>query len=116
MTKALLEAGADANTHDDVGRTPLDSHKGRAESADGSNMLLKYGVDINATSDEDMTPMKNAIYHGATPQDIELFIEAGALVDRVDSQGKHLLSPRLDITTHPHASRWWPQDLALTVR
>jgi len=71
IVQLLLNCGADANTRDDAGSTPLhhslcrqksiSTHYGTVECA---HLLLKYGANIDAKDNEGKTPLQLALEHG----------------------------------------------------
>ena len=72
VVQLLLNYGADPNTRDDAGSTPLHhsscrqklSSLNRYGTADGAHLLLKYGANIDAQDNEGRTPLHLALEHG----------------------------------------------------
>lgn len=59
----LLEAGADPNTKDCKGKTPLHTAC-QTGGVDCIFLLLKYGADINALTNTGGTPLHSCFYFG----------------------------------------------------
>jgi ankyrin repeat protein len=69
----LLDSGADVNTRDDAGSTPLHHSSSREQknasfvasgTVEGSHLLLKHGADIDAKDKKGDTPLQRALSHG----------------------------------------------------
>jgi len=71
IVQLLLNHGADANTRDDAGSTPLHHSSCRQKpnsitcygTAEGAHLLLKHGANIDAKDNEGRTPLQLALEH-----------------------------------------------------
>jgi len=71
IVQLLLDHGADANTRDNAGSTPLHHSLCRRKlfsttcygTAEGAHLLLKHGANIDARDNEGMTPLQLALEH-----------------------------------------------------
>jgi uncharacterized protein len=86
----LLEKGADPNTSDNEGFTPLmyAAVKGHFEAA---NLLLGKGADVNAVEKSGGTALMLASHEGQT-EVVKLLLEKGADVNVKEKTGKTALS------------------------
>ncbi|KAL2839502.1 ankyrin repeat-containing domain protein [Aspergillus pseudoustus] len=60
MIRILRARGADPNSRDDKGRTPL-SHAAQADAQEAIEALISGGADVNAADDEGKTPLWHAL-------------------------------------------------------
>jgi hypothetical protein len=95
ITKVLLAAGANANTRDRAGETPL--HKAAEKGSTAATLaLLGAGAKVNALDEEGATPLHSAAAWGH----VELaraLLDAGAEIDALDGDREtalHLVAGR----------------------
>lgn len=123
----LISKGADINTHDQVGRTPLHI---ASESANEAllQMLIDHGADLDAQDDLYESPLIKAAKRGDAAMGLHL-IRAGAHPDVLDSmcltalawacsRGEARLVRELAPRTRPHpkpeqegSPLWWAKHL-----
>lgn len=114
ITRALLDRGADPNSTDRNGQTPLIA---AAFTADRElvRLLLAHGANVNAKDNNGLTPLMGARGRGV----VEQLVAAGADVNDADSEGrtslmhaawradpevvKALIAARADINAIDHA-------------
>ena len=85
IVQLLLDAGADIETRDDSGDTPLiiASYKGRTEVV---KLLVDAGADIEAMDDAGDTPLYTASEQGHAPT-VQLLLSKGAQVNHKSKEG-----------------------------
>ena len=70
IVQLLLNYGANANTRDDEGSTPLHHSSCRKKTGtdygtvEGARLLLRHGANIDAKDNEGKTPLQRALEHG----------------------------------------------------
>jgi ankyrin repeat protein len=81
----LLDAGADVNSQNQAGETPL--HQA-AEDYDGevAQLLIDYGADVDASDHYGLTPLHAAAVHGAY-EVVEVLVRNGAKLNCRDKRG-----------------------------
>ena len=84
--KALVENGADVNTRNDDGETPLILAT-ENENLDVMRFLIRNGSDVNARKNDGKTPLIIASMGENTDDVIMLLIESGADVNAKDNEG-----------------------------
>jgi ankyrin repeat protein len=84
--RQLMEAGADANTANDVGATAL---MWAIDDPDKTLLLLGHGADPNATSAENQTPFSIALASKAPAAVVKLLLEHGANTEVKGSRGRN---------------------------
>ena len=93
LARKVLQHGAEVNSPDDCGRTPLCSMVlGSSPRSEGSRvtisqLLLEYGADVNSRDEEDTTALHDASYL----QDLEVVwtpLDHGAYVNVEDNRGR----------------------------
>jgi len=92
--KQHLASGADVNSRDDDGETPLmraadDGHTAIVET------LLKSGADVNAIDEDGETALMMAAEEGHA-QIVKLLLDAGANANAKDEDGETALQKALD--------------------
>ena len=75
---ACLSAGADINSWDESGRTPLHYAAGHNENPALIEALLAAGADLNAWDEKGPTPLHYAAGHSEKPAMIEALVAGGA--------------------------------------
>ena len=96
LIKLLLARGAEVDSEDDMGVTPLHQAAGSGDQT-MLQPLLARGAGVNATSDNGETPLHRAAQSGH-PQAVELLLARGAEVDakyiRTGATPLHLAAAR----------------------
>ena len=92
LIRVLLEVGADANTEDGKGDTPLLNHveshfTDRFDAADVVRTLVNAGADPNVQNRIGNTPLHLAIMYGRTLSYIRVLLEVGADANTEDGKG-----------------------------
>ncbi|GAB3379516.1 ankyrin repeat domain-containing protein [Spongiibacter taiwanensis] len=90
VVKILIDAGADLNTRNADGWTPL-AMAARYRSAAHVELLLDAGADIEATNKHGMTPLYLALA-GEDPAVATLLVERGASLSATTNEGKTILA------------------------
>ena len=93
VVQKLIEYGADIDTRDGLGWTPLSWASQGHRFKDGSalRLLLERGADVNSRADDDgCTPLHRASEHGVL-QIVRLLLEHGADIGAVNRNGKTAL-------------------------
>lgn len=85
LVRNLLNKGADINTKDRRGNTPLHLAVGHGFTAI-CELLLEYGANVNAKCDDDETPLHRAALVGWT-EICKLLLDHGADVNDKDKEG-----------------------------
>jgi hypothetical protein len=82
----LLENGADVDSRDEAGMTPLHSvaFLGHIKTA---RLLIKYGADVNAINDKGETPLHLAA-DGGQLEIVKLLLDSGAEINIETKEGK----------------------------
>ena len=85
VARLLLEHGADVNTRDDEGTTPLyaAAKNGRVQVV---HVLLEQGANVGAEDNQGKTPLHGAAEYG-TVEVVRMLLEHGANVGVQDNQG-----------------------------
>ena len=88
VLKLLLKSGADVNSRDNNGRSPLHAVSGYRSEYSHSNvkLFLESGADVNARDNNDKTPLHNACKYG-TSRSVKVLLESGADVNPKDNDG-----------------------------
>ena len=87
--RALLEQGADANTHG-LYDTPALHWLVRIDELETVRLLLKAGADPNNLTGNGVSPLSLAIAEG-NPAMVELLLESGAVANALEASGETLL-------------------------
>ena len=82
-----IAKGADVNSQDDDGWTPLMAAAGYNANPAVIELLLKAGADVNAWDSMSMTALSWAAMRSSNPQVIKVLLEAGADVESADVGG-----------------------------
>ncbi|XP_076436451.1 uncharacterized protein LOC143275977 [Babylonia areolata] len=108
ITRLLVQAGADVNTHDKVsevtplmnegGNTPL-SLAARSGHSDTAELLIRHGADVNTLNDVGDTPLMYAAMNGQSDT-AELLIRLCADVNTVNDHGD---TPLLSAARNGHS-------------
>ncbi|MGF1620700.1 MAG: ankyrin repeat domain-containing protein [Rhodomicrobiaceae bacterium] len=101
MTKILLDAGADPDQRDRVGRTALHHAIKAREAASIVRVLGQAGADVNARAADigECTPLHVAVEHYVEVEDhkevalaIRILVHLGADIDATDAAGRSVLA------------------------
>ena len=99
--KGALQKGADVNTRDSNGLTPL-CLAVKAKNVEMVKLFLAYGADVNKSSNlTEMSPLTYAIQHGCIEL-VDLLLDHGAFFNYRDGEGRiplHLAIERQDLLT-----------------
>ena len=89
VARLLLEHGADINTRDNDGRTPLHvaAERTSSERVGVVRVLLEHGANVGARDNRASTPLHIAAEDGRV-EVVRMLLEHGANVDAEDDQGK----------------------------
>ncbi|UCD81642.1 MAG: ankyrin repeat domain-containing protein [Desulfobacterales bacterium] len=83
--EALLDAGADVNTTDELGETPLHIAAVRGYSQ-AASLLIAEGADINAGDVRGLTPVHAAAW-GGNNEIVTMLVDKGADISARDEEG-----------------------------
>lgn len=86
MARLLLDAGASPDTKNEFGEPVIVSASSVAGAVFVLQVLLDYGADINATTDDDVTALMTAAELGLL-ETVQLLVVSGANLNLVDSYG-----------------------------
>ena len=89
VARILLEAGADANEADAVGRTVLMAALAQGH-ADTANMLIAHKADVHAVDKAGVSTLMYAAQHGQADI-VSVLLDKGVNVDAVDAYGRTAL-------------------------
>ncbi len=91
--KHLLRAGADPNSRNSLGLSPLYQlvHWRNKDPFQGLKLMLRYGADINLRNKEGSSPLMYAAFDSAGSVILRAFLEAGADTGVRDNYGNTLL-------------------------
>lgn len=81
---SLIQAGANVNAEDGMGKTSLMLAAMRTAHPEIINLLIRAGAKVNAKNDEGNTPLMSAVACNANPEIITILINAGADVNLKD--------------------------------
>ncbi|XP_022079689.1 ankyrin-3-like [Acanthaster planci] len=84
ITRCLLAYGADPNSRDQQGNTPL-HHASAHRGVPFIQLLLDYGADIHALNDRQYQPLHRACSAGSEPDILKLLLRSGADTDALTS-------------------------------
>jgi ankyrin repeat protein len=89
----LLRAGADPNSLNSLGLSPLFqlAHWQNKNPFQGLKLMRQYGADINFRNKEGRSPLMYAAFDSAGSDILQAFIEAGADTGATDNYGNTLL-------------------------
>ncbi len=87
----LLNAGAEVNTSDIMGLTPLIYAAGNNPDAYVCQALIAAGANVNQPDDEGYTPLMYAAINNKNPRVLEALIRAGSLLSLRNADGKTAL-------------------------
>jgi len=79
ILRLLLEYGADVDSRNKYGETPLHGASWNGK-LDAGQHLVEYGADINARNEDDWTPLFHAVFHGHT-EFAQMLIIRGAVIN-----------------------------------
>ena len=85
--KILLKKGAEIESKDNQGRTPLSHAAGTYGELDNVKILLEKGADIESKDNERRTPLSHASQKADT-EVIWFLLEAGSKIDSEDNKGR----------------------------
>ena len=104
QVNACLEAGADVNTPDRTGDTPLHTAAQVGRLPEVILALVNAGADVHARRSDGSTPLHTAAEWGRSPQVVEALVAAGADVNARDNVGNTPLH-RFRGGAHPAVAR-----------
>ena len=81
--QAAISNGAEVNTRDDYGRTPLMWAASYTENPEVISTFLKAGAEVNAQDENGWTPLMAAARDSHNPEVITTFLKAGAPTSRI---------------------------------
>jgi len=88
-TSALVEAGADVNARDQIGRTPLhNACAGNRDRVETIRLLVQRGADVNAQDNKGRTPLHWAVMSPVSTAVPELANTPGVELGIVDVNGE----------------------------
>ena len=87
-----INSGADVNSRDKDGKTPLMYAAGYNQNTDVTTVLLKAGADIETTDKNSMTPLMYAAWNNQDPDEITVLLKAGANLKAQDKDGFEALT------------------------
>ncbi|MCL2673365.1 MAG: ankyrin repeat domain-containing protein [Alphaproteobacteria bacterium] len=90
MMNILIQAKADVNAKDETGRTPL-IFASYAGTPEMITALVKAGADVNATNEIGQTPLMSAAIRNPNPEVITTLLDLGADPKATDNRGARAL-------------------------
>jgi ankyrin repeat protein len=91
LVTLLIARGADANSKESDGDTPL-IWALKADSVDSATLLLQHGADANARDKDGWTPLMFAALYVGTPDVAKLLIDHRADVNAKNRKGESVLA------------------------
>jgi ankyrin repeat protein len=82
-----INSGAEANSPDKDGKTPLMYAAGYNQNVEVITVLVKAGADIEAIDKNSMTPLMYAAWNNQNPDEITVLLKAGANLKAHDKDG-----------------------------
>ncbi|HQB83683.1 MAG TPA: ankyrin repeat domain-containing protein, partial [Candidatus Rifleibacterium sp.] len=96
VVKLFLTRGADINSTDDLGRTPL-FFAARFSAPEAIKALIAAGADVNTCDKYGFSALMAAAEMSISPETVKILVDAGARIDCVDSeQGRTALDFALE--------------------
>ena len=112
----LLKAGAEVNTPDIAGLTPLIYAAGNNLDSRVCQALVEAGANVNQPDDDGFTPLMYAAINNKNPRVVETLIKAGSLLSLRNEDGRTALDlaiayenfPAIQILKEHHKSKTSP--------